>query len=1156
MDETIQLWSTSSPITEFVHGRQGLLVEKVEFILEFEKEAPIVNPARIERLLNGVLGALTHTRERASIDTVEIDIEITASMSDRELERAFELAIMRALERVDFGEDISEPARAITRSNPVPERLPENLVLGVEELAGLDLSSVRVYRNSPMPPLFGAAAFAKGTAIYLSPGTEHLLPHEAWHVVQQAQGRVRGQVSAMGEQFNVDPLLEREADRMGARALLAASRALDRSQRIVDDPSLTTRTYMSSAPSSASPENVVQLARTKQGAQKQRGAPRKLTGRLEETKDKVKDGGISKPTAERIRRDERGQELRTNLLRNANEGRPKPLPKAMPKEQLRKPKPPPKSAKTPSKPFPKLDVTDQRKKRKIPTPKSSPRSKASPPKKAKGDTANAKPTPTSKVPKQLGLRSGLTIQNPAYGNKIFQGHIKSIYSSHEGVSEFLLDSPKLHPVKVPLLNDKEESSGDEGSSSESEISVKSTSLKGKKKQTPVRSKQVKKKKPTLAVPPVFRSELSPMSQQVMSGVDSLEEFEEFRKKFMPVKDGEPEEMDHVLYISTLIQNREHLKEEDKQKADLLYRIFTPKSKREGDKPKVDHSARFKKAKKGVVESNMGQIKDVLVHLKKEDEDFGSKQNLVKQTKALGKELEEHPEGTMALSDYANTLYSQFRDTIEQPWLNEFPKGMTKDTPLQRLVAVHDAQEVMENLSPEMFGVDKAVYRWVKGLESVSKGDVISPLALWSASAGPVSSQVFAPSGGDRTLYVIRPPHSGKLIQLLTGTKNWYQREVLFPAYCQFVVAAKKETDHKSWKEIWYVIDELAETPEPVPEGAKEIGLPVGKEGYKVTDDELYKTLVDRVHRDVVKDISEHEYSEKQWKSKLKKSGIEIEKLKDFDLDNPYGELTHSSWKKALLDSPARLELLTLESFRQYHTTLFGKKMEFRDEEVGWGETVKLETKEIEAIRNHQMLVYPVIRHEDIDRFVVWLRKGKAKVEKTDGSKVTRAEYIQWVQNRQQEEDKPDIEVLDHQYAGFVRSLKSTETLFGRYQGTESLYSVSHGVPGKNQIETGIKELLNRTSVALEQALSLYVKGVLDGDDYQETIQRNAAMLQQKVVAIHPFMDANGRLSRLMMYKVLQVYSRSDEEIDLPVIDDPGGDLKTSYEDWYEKVFKK
>jgi hypothetical protein len=101
---------------------------------------------------------------------------------------------------------------------PSPSRLPASLQAGVETLSGLAMDDVRVHRSSPEPAKLGALAYAQGSDIHLGPGQEQHLPHEAWHVVQQKQGRVRATAQMKGAALNDDRSLEREADAMGTRA--------------------------------------------------------------------------------------------------------------------------------------------------------------------------------------------------------------------------------------------------------------------------------------------------------------------------------------------------------------------------------------------------------------------------------------------------------------------------------------------------------------------------------------------------------------------------------------------------------------------------------------------------------------------------------------------------------------------------------------------------------------------------------------------------------------------------------------------------------------------------------------------------------------------------------------------------------------------------
>jgi hypothetical protein len=68
--------------------------------------------------------------------------------------------------------------------------LPESLRSNIENLSGADLSDVRVHYNSPLANQLNAQDYARGNDIHIGPGQERNLPHEAWHVVQQRQGRV------------------------------------------------------------------------------------------------------------------------------------------------------------------------------------------------------------------------------------------------------------------------------------------------------------------------------------------------------------------------------------------------------------------------------------------------------------------------------------------------------------------------------------------------------------------------------------------------------------------------------------------------------------------------------------------------------------------------------------------------------------------------------------------------------------------------------------------------------------------------------------------------------------------------------------------------------------------------------------------------------
>ncbi|BAY23225.1 hypothetical protein NIES2100_29890 [Calothrix sp. NIES-2100] len=113
----------------------------------------------------------------------------------------------------------------VYEQRPNQTGLPDNLKSGIESLSGISLNNVKVHYNSSQPAQLSALAYAQGTDIHLAPGQEKHLPHEAWHVVQQARGRVQPTHQLRGVDINDDEGLEREAEQMGSLALASPAAA-------------------------------------------------------------------------------------------------------------------------------------------------------------------------------------------------------------------------------------------------------------------------------------------------------------------------------------------------------------------------------------------------------------------------------------------------------------------------------------------------------------------------------------------------------------------------------------------------------------------------------------------------------------------------------------------------------------------------------------------------------------------------------------------------------------------------------------------------------------------------------------------------------------------------------------------------------------------
>lgn len=91
--------------------------------------------------------------------------------------------------------------------------------MGVEQLSGINMESVKVHYNSAKPNALATQVYTQGTDIHLAPNGEANQPHEAWHLVHQGQSRVKATHEIKNIPINNDVDLEKEADQMGERAI-------------------------------------------------------------------------------------------------------------------------------------------------------------------------------------------------------------------------------------------------------------------------------------------------------------------------------------------------------------------------------------------------------------------------------------------------------------------------------------------------------------------------------------------------------------------------------------------------------------------------------------------------------------------------------------------------------------------------------------------------------------------------------------------------------------------------------------------------------------------------------------------------------------------------------------------------------------------------
>lgn len=120
--------------------------------------------------------------------------------------------------KADQQDSVQQNNKLQKKANINNTGLPDNLKNGVEHLSGHSLDNINVHYNSDKPSQLKAHAIAGGNDIHLASGQEKHLAHEAWHVVQQKEGRVKPTKEIEGVSINDNKNLESEADQMGSKA--------------------------------------------------------------------------------------------------------------------------------------------------------------------------------------------------------------------------------------------------------------------------------------------------------------------------------------------------------------------------------------------------------------------------------------------------------------------------------------------------------------------------------------------------------------------------------------------------------------------------------------------------------------------------------------------------------------------------------------------------------------------------------------------------------------------------------------------------------------------------------------------------------------------------------------------------------------------------
>lgn len=1157
------------------------------------------------------------SRQQAAPETLAGERGALQAALDTRAETQATVGLRRALDASPrVGQQASLAASVQRQPSAHPSGLPAALAAGVERLSGVSLSGVRVHYNSSEPAAIQARAFTQGAQIHVAPGEEATLPHEAWHAAQQAQGRVAPTLQAHGLPINDDARLEHEADVMGARAARlgataseaspapppAAPRAAGSAQAPVQGVWVTVRGqtkkiqartleikdgvqlyshggkfYVRVSGSSSTNDLVVkqvksqrknvrdtrpsgrskeerrealQVVRTKRRAQRRFVQPQVDTGPRFSALEPVQQeqvlalGRYLSQRAAALFED--GLAAR---LKQQNGIAYRDVANALARQNTEQ-TPPDVSRRDQSNEF-DLDIAEANKlfggsitttdKDALIGGLSSEQAFDDDGLLPESQYAESARTNRNRVVSGLDNRIAPVLRDLPERNRQF-GRLMAFAVLHEDTGASLFEvfqstsellGPGAPGVQIYRAVPQSELASFGWSvypdwfEGPTLLNYLASALHGGRPTWPAvvvpdgirelvstqvealaQAGVVQRDDSGGQVPRVLWDEVSSEDRSAIRDVADEEDYEQLKGRFQ--SEGNP-----PAFVALVLLRGSDFGDTRTDWHESLAQALLPPETRTGglDAPQV------KTASVNTLKRNANDVADYLG-----DYDYGT--SIGDKREDVLRLIDDDPGGAYGINKYIAGGFGSASDTLDQPWSKEGDQSAR--------VSIHGTVRGLEKL-PVREGWS---YRREESANQHVPGEIISPGVLWSSALAPQFASQFDRKG-QGTLYAIHSRYTARDVQLLAGTLKWYQREVLFPPYARFVVEDKLDDER------YGTVYTLRELP---PQGPSlEVGDVLDEIGLRrLSEDKEVRTLVDKGHYDVA--LAKY-LRQEAWTTQ-EAEGAHIEGLTG-GIHHPralYGSETFRRWRETLRWQPSRTEqdaLWTVDGFLALASRVSGQPERLRDGWSGWGEGDDTFALSPSAANNATALGLRVGRYYGRNEFTSgWKRAlgGLPDRDYRDGDfKLVRKNA--WGKSLVRELNAEGSVWL---WRGDVPALLQVGAL--KPEGGSSQYTVKYGLGSTRDVDAALRRLLADAQRHLDGLNAL-------SPDYAENVTKAAARLQQEIVAIHPLSNANGRVSRLYMYKVLQKYLPMFGGHDaLPVLPDTGKDLTTSRDDWGNQLW--
>lgn len=530
----------------------------------------------------------------------------------------------------------------------------------------------------------------------------------------------------------------------------------------------------------------------------------------------------------------------------------------------------------------------------------------------------------------------------------------------------------------------------------------------------------------------------------------------------------------------------------------------------------------------------------------------------------------------ALWKWSEGGYSKIAKVQSAPW-EDIGDGKTENI-LTMLGAQIGAQILIDQgFTPAANDIDRT-YSWEKGFPERIPGEIFPGDALSSTSIGPVTTYGYsAPTSPDfrwQACRVFYRPSRMAMIQPLGGKRYYWQREALSAGASLSLTLSREQLDVSTMGTVEVMIDGSLLSNVVVDRRIQNRprALQIVPDG-----DEEARVLRMIMNREHLRAFDALQGADRPRALQFLANDVEgfAPARPPANWRNLYGIDVRANWLAAVNSGTSRDQVMSVDFVKAlYGIIQQTRNTRFRDPTttLQWGtvESGLTERQRLLMSQYHNLTVshgVDTTTGGNLGKLRRWAdqesetRRDLLATLPPGVRLKTRNGLLQAISKAERRDrDSMIIDLTELGWTHFQDYLTVTDT----EEPVPETYSVYYAAVQQwgiqyNTFEMLIDDLLKSIAQRTDIQYRAYRSRVISEAHYIAWLQRTSAMMQQRLVAIHPYLDGNGRVSRALMANYLKLHLpiayqiQWDRYLPDPRVS-PDRDLTTTTDEWGELLF--